>query len=237
MSSVSLHPIAFVHSPFKEKFGTPRQAGLTPSVTARVDFLPEYAIPETVRELDQFSHIWLIFAFHKHLGQPWHPTVRPPRLGGNRRVGVFASRSPFRPNPVGLSAVKLLSINSKQGTLWLEVEGADLIDGTPIFDIKPYIPYADCLLEAQGGFADQAPEQRLQVDFDQAAQQQLDLFLQQTPSLERLIRETLCLDPRPAYHQQRGGTNQYGCQLDRYNVCWRVNGEQLTVIAIVAVTK
>jgi tRNA-Thr(GGU) m(6)t(6)A37 methyltransferase TsaA len=232
MTTCHVQPIAVVRSPFQEKFTTPRQAGLTPSVRARIELLPDYASPETVRGLDQFSHIWLIFLFHRHLSQPWHPTVRPPRLGGNRRVGVFASRSPFRPNPIGLSAVKLLKTQFANGSVWLEVEGADLIDGTPIIDIKPYIPYADCLPHASGGFADQAPQPRLKVHFTPAAQQQLETFAAGSPGLENLIRETLSFDPRPAYRQQEEDERSYGCLLDRYNVLWQVAQDRLIVTRI-----
>lgn len=229
MEKVSLSPIAVIRSPFKEKFATPRQSGLTPSVKARVEFLPEFSSSEAVRGLEGFSHIWLLFIFNRHIDQGWSPTVRPPRLGGNRRVGVFASRSPFRPNPIGLSVVRLLNIDNKAGALTLEVQGADLIDGTPIIDIKPYIPYADSLPNAQGGFADSEPQPCLEISFSDQARRKLRDFSSQTAELETLIRETLSLDPRPAYRQQGDDQRSYGCRLDRYNIRWQVDGAQITI--------
>ncbi len=174
--SYSLEPIAIIHSPFREKFVTPRQPGLTPSIRAQITFNPGFATPEAVRGLEDFSHIWLVFLFHQNWEKGWKPTVRPPRLGGNQRVGVYASRSPFRPNPIGLSAVKLLSINTDQASVSLEVQGADLIDGTPILDIKPYIPYGDSIPEATRGFAEEAPRPTLQVQFSELALKQMVLY-------------------------------------------------------------
>jgi tRNA-Thr(GGU) m(6)t(6)A37 methyltransferase TsaA len=229
MDKLQLTPIAIIRSPFKEKFATPRQSGLAPSIKATVEFLPEYNSAESVRGLEGFSHIWLLFIFHQHLGQGWSPTVRPPRLGGNRRVGVFASRSPFRPNPIGLSAVKLLDIHNKAGVLTLEVQGADLIDGTPIIDIKPYVPYADNVPDALGGFAVSEPQPSLEIHFSDGAQQKLRNFSQQTPELETLIREALSLDPRPAYRNRDDDLHSYGCRLDRYNIQWQVEGTQLLI--------
>lgn len=231
MTTYQFEPIAIIRSPFREKFATPRQAGLTPSVTARIEFLPTFSSTEAVRGLEGFSHIWLLFVFHQHLDQGWTPTVRPPRLGGNQRVGVFASRSPFRPNPVGLSAVRLLHINKDSGALFLEVQGADLIDGTPIVDIKPYVPYSDSIPDALGGFASSVPEPRLDIHFSDDARRQLNDFRHQTPQLEALIRETLSLDPRPAYRDPGADQHTYGCLLDRYNVRWHMNGAAQIIIS------
>ncbi|MCD6186766.1 MAG: tRNA (N6-threonylcarbamoyladenosine(37)-N6)-methyltransferase TrmO [Desulfuromusa sp.] len=228
----SLEPIAIVHSPFKEKFGTPRQPELAPSVHARIDFIPEFATPEAVRDLEGFSHLWLIFLFHQNWQKGWKSTVRPPRLGGNQRVGVYASRSPFRPNPIGLSAVRLLSINCDSGKVSLEVQGADLIDGTPILDIKPYIPYGDSIPDATGGFAEKAPKSTLQVDFSDLAKKQLALYQDETPELEIMLQETLSLDPRPAYRHNKEDSQEYGMLFDRYNVRWKVQGQQLIVLEI-----
>jgi hypothetical protein len=158
--------------------------------------------------------------------------VRPPRLGGNKRVGVFACRSPFRPNPIGLSAVKLLSIDCDKGRVALEVQGVDLIDGTPILDIKPYLPYTDGIAEATGGFADRAPVAALQVEFSDDARQQLHDIRKESPELESLISETMALDPRPAYKQESDAGREYGVLLDRYNVRWVVNGERVVVLSI-----
>ncbi|WP_303722674.1 tRNA (N6-threonylcarbamoyladenosine(37)-N6)-methyltransferase TrmO [Malonomonas rubra] len=228
----SCKPIALIRSPYREKFSAPRQPRLAPSVRARIELLPEFSSPEVVRGLENFSHIWLIFLFHQTAGQGWKPMVRPPRLGGNRRVGVFACRSPFRPNPIGLSAVKLLSIDCSGGKVVLEVQGADLIDNTPILDIKPYLPYTDGIAEAQGGFADRAPVPQLQVEFSSVAQQQLESFSSQKPHLQNLIVETLALDPRPAYKRNADDGRKYGVLLDCFNVRWQVDGEKVIVLAI-----
>ena len=227
-----LEPIAIIDSPFREKFVTPRQPGLAPSVCAEIDFLPGFATPEAIRGLEGFSHLWLIFLFHQNWQKGWKPTVRPPRLGGNQRVGVYASRSPFRPNPIGLSAVKLLSIHCAGGNVSLQVEGADLIDGTPILDIKPYIPYGDSLPAATGGFAEETPRPTLQVVFSDLAKKHLALYQDETPELQTMLQETLSLDPRPAYRQNKEGSQEYGVLFDRYNVHWKVQGKQLTVLDI-----
>ncbi len=233
--SYSFEAIASIRTPYREKFATPRQPGLAPSVRAQVELHPDFASPEAVRGLEGFSHIWLIFLFHQSYQQGWKPTVRPPRLGGNQRIGVFSCRSPFRPNPIGLSAVKLLSVECRQGRVILEVQGADLVDGTPILDIKPYLPYTDGISEAHGGFAERAPVAALQVEFSAQAQQQLGAFHAQTPELETLIRETLTLDPRPAYKRESNDEREYGVLLDCYNVRWRVTGDKVEVLEIIFV--
>ena len=228
----SLNPIAIIHSPFKEKFATPRQAGLVPTVTAEVVFYPEYATPEAVRGLSEFSHIWLLFLFHHNWQKGWQPTVRPPRLGGNKRVGVYASRSPFRPNPIGLSAVRLLSVTVQDGQVVLKVQGADLIDQTPIIDIKPYLPYGDAISGAAGGFAPQAPSHRLTVEFSPLAKAQLARFRPAHPELEELLHETLGLDPRPAYRNTPEDERQYGVRLLDYNIRWQIRGGRVMVLSI-----
>ncbi|MCW8860219.1 MAG: tRNA (N6-threonylcarbamoyladenosine(37)-N6)-methyltransferase TrmO [Deltaproteobacteria bacterium] len=228
----ALEPIAVIQSPFKEKFATPRQPGLTPSVQAIIDFYPGFATPEALRGLEGFSHIWLIFLFHQNWQKGWTPTVRPPRLGGNKRVGVYASRSPFRPNPLGLSAVELLSVDNIRGKISLTVRGADLIDGTPIFDIKPYIPYGDSIPEARRGFAKAAPDEKLKVVFSDGACGELLRHQAESPDLENQLREALSLDPRPAYRQSDEEEQEYGVLFDRYNVRWLVEGERLKVISI-----
>lgn len=227
-----LPPIAVIRSPFREKFATPRQPGLTPSVISFIDFYPEFGSPEAVRGLDSFSHIWLLFLFHQNLDQGWHPTVRPPRFDGNKRIGVYASRSPFRPNPLGLSAVQLLAIEKNAGKISLQIGGADLIDGTPILDIKPYIPYGDSISHAQAGFAAEAPVNRLEVEFSDTAQRQLQMYSESSPTLETMIVESLRLDPRPAYRRSLRDHHTYGVILDRYNVRWKVVGDVLSVLDI-----
>lgn len=149
--------LGIIRSPYKEKFAIPRQPGLVKSARARLELLPPYDQPDVLRGIEQFSHLWLSFVFHQTMAQGWHPTVRPPRLGGNERVGVFATRSTFRPNPLGLSVVELHGVGRERGKLWLELGAVDLLDGTPVVDIKPYIPYADSLPDARGGFAPEAP--------------------------------------------------------------------------------
>ncbi|WP_092350304.1 tRNA (N6-threonylcarbamoyladenosine(37)-N6)-methyltransferase TrmO [Desulfuromusa kysingii] len=227
-----LEPIALIHTPFKEKFATPRQPGLVPSVHAQIDFHPGFATPEAIRGLEGFSHLWLIFLFHQNWQKGWQPTVRPPRLGGKQRVGVYASRSPFRPNPVGLSAVKLLDIHVDKGNVSLLVEGADLIDETPILDIKPYIPYSDSIPEAQGGFAEKTPQATLKVEFTEVARQQLQQYLSEAPRLELMIREVLGLDPRPAYRRGTEDSQEYGVRFDNYEIRWKNFQEKLIVDSI-----
>jgi tRNA-Thr(GGU) m(6)t(6)A37 methyltransferase TsaA len=230
--SYPLEPIGLIHTPFKEKFATPRQPGLTPSVHAQVDFYPDFATPEAVRGLEGFSHLWLIFLFHQNWQKGWKPTVRPPRLGGNQRVGVYASRSPFRPNPIGLSAVKLLGVNVDKGKVSLQVEGADLIDGTPILDVKPYIPYGDSIPDARGGFAEDMPKPTLEVEFTTAARRQLEQYQSEKPGLELMIRETLGLDPRPAYRRGAEDLQEYRVRFDQYEIHWKVCKEEVMVLCV-----
>ena len=158
--------IAKIHNDFKEKFGIPRQSGLSGELTSRIVFEPEYRNPDALRGIDGYSHLWLIWQFSEAIRDDWSPTVRPPRLGGNKRVGVFATRSPYRPNPIGLSSVRLekIEVTESEGTV-LIVSGADLLDGTPIYDVKPYIAYSDCHTDAVSGFADPVKEYALKVDF------------------------------------------------------------------------
>ena len=195
MVSHTIRVLAKIHSDFQEKFGIPRQSGLVPELQASIVFEPEFRNPDALRGIEGFSHLWLIWQFSQALRAEWSPTVRPPRLGGNTRVGVFATRSPFRPNALGLSCVRLerMVSNSPQGPM-LIVSGADLLDGTPIYDIKPYIPYADCLPQAVGGFAAERPAPTLRVDIP-------DSLLQRVPPEKRdALLRLLELDPRPSYH-------------------------------------
>lgn len=217
--------IARVHSAFPEKFGIPRQSGLVEELQAQVVFEPEYRSPEAVRGLEEFSHIWLIWEFSEAKRDTWSPTVRPPRLGGNQRLGVFATRSPYRPNPIGLSCVKLERVET-EGALGpvLHVRGADLMDGTPIYDVKPYLPYADCHPEALGGFAASRPEGGLTVEIPEP-------WLSQVPGEERAaLMGVLAQDPRPAY--QRDPERVYGLSFAGLEVRFRVHGERLTVCHI-----
>ena len=222
MNGLALTPIALVRSDFPQKFGIPRQSGLAESLTARVVFEPPYRIPEAFRGIEGFSHLWLVWEFSQCVGKGWSPTVRPPRLGGNQRVGVFASRSPFRPNPIGLSCVRLLQVewDAPDGPALL-VGGADLLDGTPVFDVKPYVPLADCRPQAVGGFSDQHRDDRLAVDFPPA-------LLSQVPAEKReALLQVLAQDPRPSYHRDPGRV--YGMAFAGLEVRFTVEGGALTV--------
>lgn len=216
-----MEPIAHIRSPFAEKFGVPRQPGLAPHVVCEIVFEPAFRNPECVRGIDAFSHLWLIWGFHCN-GNEWHPTVRPPRLGGNSRLGVFATRSPFRPNPLGLSAVKLVSV--EPGPV-LRVSGADLVDGTPIYDIKPYIPYADSIPDAAQGFT-AAPWEPLEVRLPSS------LPPQASPQWLLALKEVLAQDPRPAY--QDDPNRDYHLILSPLEVTFRVQGNVLTVTRVAA---
>ena len=220
-----MHIIARIHSEFPTKFGIPRQSGLVESLRATVVFEPDYRNPDALRGLDGFSHLWLIWAFDQTVREGWSPTVRPPRLGGNARMGVFATRSPFRPNPIGLSCVKLEGIErtEAQGTV-LRVSGADLMDGTPIYDVKPYLPYVDCHPEAVGGFAAQAPTETLAVEIPQP-------LLDKIPAdRQEALRGVLAQDPRP--HYQADSERVYGFTFAGMEIRFTVAGGVATVQAV-----
>lgn len=218
-------PIAHIRSDFPTKFGIPRQSGLVEELTAAVIFEPPYRNPSALRGLEGFSHIWLIWEFSKARREGWAPTVRPPRLGGNQRLGVFATRSPFRPNPIGLSCVRLAEVRQDQklGPV-LVVAGADLLDGTPIYDIKPYLPYADCKPDAVGGFAAQPKGADLEVDYPPE-------LLEAVPADKRpALLAVLAQDPRPQY--QDDPDRVYGMSFAGLEVKFRVAGKRLTVVDI-----
>jgi len=212
-------PIGVVRSCFGEKFGIPRQPGLIPEAEAVVELFPPYDRAEAVEGLDGFSHVWLVFVFHGIPGPSRGLRVRPPRLGGNRRLGVFASRSMFRPNPIGLSAVRLERVEIRAGRARLWVSGVDLLDGTPILDIKPYLPYADSIPEARAGYAPAAPQSVLAVTFSQQAAAVLGAR-QDGEKLRRLIEAVLGLDPRPAYRAGEAKRRVYGMRLCDLDVRW-----------------
>lgn len=221
-----MKPIASIHSDFTGKFGVPRQSGLVEALEALVVFEPEYRDPAALRGLEGFSHVWLLWVFDRAVRETWSPTVRPPRLGGNARLGVFATRSPFRPNPIALSAVTLAGIEETRewGTV-LRVRGADLMDGTPILDIKPYLPYADCRPEALGGFASTAPAgEALTVECSS------ELWERVPPSRREALRAVLALDPRPKYQQDPARV--YGFGFAGLEVRFSVEGETLRVLEI-----
>ncbi|MBQ8350894.1 MAG: tRNA (N6-threonylcarbamoyladenosine(37)-N6)-methyltransferase TrmO [Clostridia bacterium] len=215
-----MKPIAYIHTDFPQKFGIPRQSGLVPGLCGRVVFLPAYRNADALRGLEGYSHIWLLWEFSEAKRESWSPTVRPPRLGGNRRMGVFATRSPFRPNPIGLSCVRLLSIEGTD----LIVEGADLLDGTPIYDIKPYLPYTDAHPDAATGFAGEVYEDRLTVTFPPALLEKLPK--EKRESAVALLRG----DPRPSYQEDE--ERVYGMPFAGYDIRFTVAGESLTVVAV-----
>jgi len=227
---IHFETIGTIRSCFKEKFGIPRQAGLVPSATATLELLPPFNRVEAFTGLEGFSHIWLLFLFHGNKHQGWKATVRPPRLGGNTRLGVFATRSPFRPNPIGLSAVELKCIEQQAGKVILHLKGIDLLDGTPIIDIKPYLPYADAIATASGGFAAEAPTNQLAVRFlPQPEQTCQALEKDRYPGLRQLIIETLRSDPRPAYYRQRPQKSCFGIKLFDFDLHWEHDEDGITV--------
>ncbi len=219
---ITIRPIARMRSDFPTKFGIPRQSGLVEELRSTIVFEPEFRNPDTLRGIEGFSHLWLIWQFSEAVRDNWSPTVRPPRLGGNTRMGVFATRSPFRPNNLGLSCVKLLGVEhtGDQGTV-LHVAGADLMDGTPIFDIKPYIPYSDSHPGAAGGFTDTASDFLLEVLFPEE-------LLALLPADKRdAAKAVLSHDPRPSYQRKPGRV--YGLDFAGFNIRFTVDGDTLTV--------
>lgn len=222
---VRIEAIARMHSDFATKFGIPRQSGLVEALRSTIVFEPKFRNSDALRGIEEFSHLWLIWQFSEAVRTEWSPTVRPPRLGGNTRMGVFATRSPFRPNNLGLSSVRLLGVEHTQefGTV-LHVGGADLMDGTPIFDIKPYIPYGDCHPDAIGGFTDHAGKFLLKVDFPEA-------LLRILPAEKRdAAIGVLSHDPRPSY--QKDPARIYGLNFAGYDIRFQVHDDTLTVLSV-----
>ena len=222
MEKIPIGVIARMHSDFTTKFGIPRQSGLVEELRSTIVFEPEYRNQDALRGIEDFSHLWIIWQFSEAVRQGWSPTVRPPRLGGNTRMGVFATRSPFRPNNLGLSCVRLLGMEhtEKYGTV-LHVGGADLMDGTPIFDIKPYIPYSDCKPGASGGFTDHTGDFLLEVDFPQ------ELLKKLPEEKQKAAVGVLSHDPRPSY--QRNADRVYGLSFAGFDIRFTVAGKKLTV--------
>lgn len=217
--------IGHIETDFKEKFGIPRQSGLVKESRGRIVFEKEYNVPEAFRGLEDFSHIWVLWQFSEAVRETWSPTVRPPLLGGNKRMGVFATRSPFRPNSVGLSTLKLegVEFSEKEGVV-LHVSGVDLLDGTPIYDIKPYLPYADSIPDAVGGFTESLEERRLEVEFSD------DLLQKVNEGKREALRAVLAADPRPSY--QNDPEREYGMRFADYEVRFKVEGKTLRVINV-----
>ncbi len=222
--SLQIKPIAYIRSDFKEKFGIPRQSGRAPSLKAEIVFVPPYSCEEAFRGIEGFSHLWVLFDFSLAHREEFSPTVRPPRLGGNERVGVFASRSPFRPNPIGLSCVKLEEVKKGEEGVVLTVSGADLLNGTPIIDIKPYLPFADCVENATAGYADDKKNYRLQVSCETE-------LLEKLPKEKQAgLLECLADDPRPSY--QEDNERLYGMRFGDFEIKFKVDFNTLTVISV-----
>ena len=220
--------IAKIRNAVPTKFGLPRQSGLVPELTSTIVFEPEYRVAEALRGIENYSHLWLIWEFHQAVregdSQAWKPTVRPPRLGGNTRMGVFATRSPFRPNPLGLTVVKLLAVEDSPEGKVLVVSGADMMDGTPIYDIKPYLPYVDSVPEAVGGFTDEKAGYHVDVDFPP------ELLARIPADMRETLQGVLAQDPRPAY--QHDENRIYGLPFGGVDVKFTVKDGQLTVVDI-----
>jgi len=226
-----IEPIGIINTPYKEKFAVPRQPRLVPSATSSIQLIGSANCAESIRSMEQFSHVWLLFLFNHNLESGWKPTVRPPRLGGNERVGVFSSRSPFRPNGIGMSAVELKGIRHKDNQYYIELGSVDLVDKTPIIDIKPYIPYSDSIPNANGGYGHQQPNDMKHIHFTESARQQLN----QQPDYEHkklVISEVLSQDPRPAYKQRTSDTKEYAVHLFDLNVKFVFNQQIVTITTI-----
>jgi tRNA-Thr(GGU) m(6)t(6)A37 methyltransferase TsaA len=233
--SIKLETIGVIHSPFKEKFSVPRQPGLIKHATMELELYKPYSHPDSVKDLSQYTHLWLLFIFHQHQDTNWRPLIRPPRLGGNQKTGVFASRSSYRPNPIGMSAVELRKVTALNNSVKLELTVADLVDGTPIIDIKPYIPYSDVIPQAHGGMAHQPPEQ-LAVSFSADALKSIKQHQTHYPDLKLFIIEVLSQDPRPAYKKQSEDNKLYGVKLYNFDVKWRIDNNEVYVERILQLT-
>ena len=227
-------PIGHVRSPYTDKFGIPRQPGLVTAAEGTIELLPPFARPEAFKGIEGFSHVWVIFVFHQDCPEAgWTPTVRPPRLGGRTRVGVFASRAPYRPCPIGLSAVEQLGLVQDGGGLALRIRGLDMLDGTPVLDIKPYVPYADALPQAHSGFAVPPHTGALAVDFSDSALRDLSAADPQGERrLRTLIEQVLAQDPRPGYMDRYPERTRFAMRLHELNVQWCLEQDGIRVVAI-----
>lgn len=254
-ASYAIDAIGRLHGCFPEKFGVPRQPGLCLAARGEIEILAPFNRPEAFRGLEGISHIWVTFLFHENLGREWQPTIRPPRLGGNKRVGVFASRSSFRPNGLGLSLLKLAGLSIQETDVRLLVEGVDMVDQTPIVDIKPYLPYADTAPDARAGWAEIPPETRLEVRFSEEAAQAIANLMQAGatsstagllpsarrqrsgpayPMLKELIVDVLSADPRPTYRRGKPDARSYGTRLYDLDVRWCVEADRVARVLTVA---
>lgn len=236
---IELSAIGRIISPYQEKFAIPRQPGLVSAAKGQIILQGAANSIELVRGLEQFSHLWLIFIFHGTQNQGWKPLVRPPRLGGNKKLGVLATRSTFRPNPVGMSVVKLDGIRQEKLTdgsrhVIIDISGLDLLNGTPIVDIKPYLPYCDNIEDASAGFAQNEPLTDLKINFSPFVELELVKYLPQFPELQQLICQVLAQDPRPAYKKNKGDDKVYGMSLYQFNIQWQMSS--LTDINVINIT-
>lgn len=222
MTALTIEPIGYIESPYKEKFAIPRQPGLVAAAKGKILLTGDANQKDMVQGIEQFSHLWVVFNFHATQDQGWKPLVRPPRLGGNEKLGVLATRSTFRPNPIGLSVVKLDSVDTSKNQVTLNISALDLLDGTPVFDIKPYIPYADAIGTANAGYAQHEPENLCNVIFNPTATSQLANI--NDTELAQLIEQVLVQDPRPTYKRGKTDEKQYGMALKNYNITWQMNG-------------
>nr|WP_318382868.1 tRNA (N6-threonylcarbamoyladenosine(37)-N6)-methyltransferase TrmO [uncultured Enterobacter sp.] len=231
MSAFQFAQIGVIRSPYKEKFAVPRQPGLVQS-GGELHLIAPYNQADAVRGLESFSHLWVLFVFHQTMEGGWRPTVRPPRLGGNARMGVFATRSTFRPNPIGMSLVELKGIRCQKDQVILELGSLDLVDGTPVVDIKPYLPFAEALPDAKASYAQQAPGAEMPVSFAPALAPQLAQLEKRYPNLARFISDVLAQDPRPAYRKEEQQGKEYAVWLLDFNVRWRVTESGFEVFAL-----
>ncbi len=232
MSTITISEIGIVESPYQQKFGIPRQPGLAPAAKGKIKLMGEFNTPYAFKSIEQYSHLWLIFVFHQTMEQGWKPLVRPPRLGGNVKTGVFATRSTFRPNPLGLSVVKNDGVEIINGQVYLNISELDLLDGTPIVDIKPYLPFADSLPHASSDFAPTAPVGNVEVEFSELAQQQVKAAEVRYPQLQTLIEQVLLQDPRPAYKRAKNDDKIYAICLYDLNIRWQVNNDIIQVLEL-----
>lgn len=231
MAQYNFNSIGTIHSCYKEKFGIPRQPALVNSL-ATIEIDSTYSNKEAFRELETFSHIWVVFVFHEIKNMNWKATVRPPRLGGNQRIGVFASRSMFRPNPIGLSVVELKSIEQVNNKIILTIVGGDFLDLTPVLDIKPYISYADSVDTSLSGYAAEKPAIKFNVDFSDKARKVIESAKNKYPQLNDIVVEVLQLDPRPAYQGKNSLNKEFSIKLYDFDVNWEIEGENILVTSL-----
>ncbi|MDX2506277.1 MAG: tRNA (N6-threonylcarbamoyladenosine(37)-N6)-methyltransferase TrmO [Gammaproteobacteria bacterium] len=226
----TFEPIGIVHSCYKDKFAIPRQARLVTAATAEIELYPPYNEIEATRGMEDFSHLWISFIFHRHADKGWNTTVKPPRLNGKQRFGVFATRASFRPNPIGLSLVELDSIEQQGARLLIHIKGADLLDQTPVIDIKPYIPYSDSIADARGGFTEQIKEQPFHVFFSPHADRECEIASKKFPHIRQFIEQLLSLDHRPYYYKNI--EKLYSTRVYDYDLKWLINGHNVEVISL-----